>query len=126
MEEREEKFTPIIDEEIFRTATEQAPEHKKFIHPDTPEQRLENIRFFTLALAGEAGEICNLVKKEWRGTEPEYFYAELVNEISDVFIYLCLLMANVGINPAHNDCLNSAIKAKKRSYFEKMEKASND
>ncbi len=50
-----------------------------------------------LGLAGEVGEVANLVKKAQRGSEhfedPE-FYSEVVNEVVDTFIYI-MSIANI-------------------------------
>lgn len=50
-----------------------------------------------LGLAGEVGEVANLVKKAQRGSEhfedPE-FYTEVVNEVVDTFIYI-MSIANI-------------------------------
>lgn len=69
---------------------------------------VSKVRFLALALAGEVGELCNLIKKNWRGdpkasvievralprTEGmmERTYAEsLRKEMADVYIYLLML-----------------------------------
>lgn len=49
----------------------------------------EDVRFLTLALAGEVGELCNLIKKNWRdGTDVK---AEIRDEIADIYVYHQLL-----------------------------------
>lgn len=69
----------------------------------------EDRRFLALALAGEAGEIANLIKKEWRGdftgynpqlaaTDQELFQEMLRGELADVRIYLELLAAAYSID----------------------------
>lgn len=61
------------------------------------------------AMAGEAGEACNVVKKIRRvelGTTgnkkpTEQYYDQLETEIGDVLIYLDLLAAKAGLNLAN-------------------------
>jgi|SRR5215472_6546645 len=48
----------------------------------------EKQRFMTLALVGEAGELANVVKKDWReGTTSQ---DAILDELSDVFVYWVL------------------------------------
>lgn len=66
-------------------------------------------RFLALALVGEAGELANVVKKEWRGdfTADDPRYIESIREeLADVQIYLYLLAE------AHNINLDQAASAK--------------
>lgn len=59
----------------------------------------EDIRFVALALAGEVGELCNLVKKQWRGDkDPGTRRAELEGEMADVRIYLYLLERSLRVD----------------------------
>jgi NTP pyrophosphatase (non-canonical NTP hydrolase) len=64
-----------------------------------PEQA-KDVAFQTLCLAGEVGELANLVKKVARGTHTE---AELMQrmeeETTDVFIYLCNIIGLLGMDP---------------------------
>lgn len=45
------------------------------------------------AIAGEVGELCNLIKKVERDGFPPYdgFFQDLDSELADVFIYLVLI-----------------------------------
>ena len=53
------------------------------------------------ALAGEVGELCNLIKKDFRGRPGDTITERmLADEIADVAIYLDLLAARLGINLA--------------------------
>ena len=61
----------------------------------------EDRRFLTLALAGEVGELCNLIKKQWRGdmsTHSRPFLDGLNEELADVRIYLELLAQMYGVD----------------------------
>ena len=62
---------------------------EKSIKPGTDEDR----RFLALALCGEAGELANLIKKEWRGSiiDREDWLAKVADEIGDVYAYLQLI-----------------------------------
>lgn len=60
-----------------------------------------------VALAGEVGEACNIIKKLKRleadfpsnsGVDRENLYAELSKELADVFTYLDLLCDSAGYN----------------------------
>jgi NTP pyrophosphatase (non-canonical NTP hydrolase) len=57
-------------------------------------------RFLALAICGEAGELANLIKKEWRGDDidPGQLRADVEGEIADVAIYLCHLADHLGID----------------------------
>lgn len=52
---------------------------------------------FACAIAGEVGELCNLVKKEFRGEPGQFDIASIASEIADVAIYLDLLAAKHGV-----------------------------
>ena len=56
--------------------------------------------FYSNALAGEVGEICNNTKKVWGGgTNRECFQAfDLAAESVDVFIYLVLFLETIGVD----------------------------
>lgn len=57
--------------------------------------------YFGCALAGEAGELCNLIKKRARGMEGDAEAApvsEVAKEAADVLIYLDLLATKVGFD----------------------------
>jgi NTP pyrophosphatase (non-canonical NTP hydrolase) len=53
--------------------------------------------FLALALCGEAGELANLVKKQWRGDAGDR-YAEIVSELADVGNYAFMLASHFGID----------------------------
>jgi NTP pyrophosphatase (non-canonical NTP hydrolase) len=59
---------------------------------------IEDERFLALALAGEAGEVANFVKKQWRGDQVDR--ESLKDELSDVFVYWCLLVRCAGFDAA--------------------------
>lgn len=59
-----------------------------------------SLLYQAVALAGEVGELCNLVKKVQRGTlSLEEARAELGEEAIDVLIYLCNIFALLEVDP---------------------------
>jgi NTP pyrophosphatase (non-canonical NTP hydrolase) len=58
----------------------------------------EDQRFLALALAGEVGEFCNVVKKLWRGDNLPTAQAMLEEELADIRIYLELCALSFGID----------------------------
>lgn len=64
-----------------------------------PEQT-NDLGFMALALAGEVGELCNIVKKVERGSVAlDDVRAELAEEAADVLTYLLNVFALTGTNP---------------------------
>lgn len=59
---------------------------------------------WALALAGETGELCNLVKKRIRGDDISD--AEIADEVADIFTYLDLFAARMDLD------LSSAVVSK--------------
>lgn len=56
----------------------------------TFDDRQEHRRYMALALAGEVGELLNIVKKEWRGDPKGLDGRALLDEASDIFVYWTL------------------------------------
>lgn len=54
----------------------------------------ERLRFLALAIAGEAGELANLIKKEWRGDVLDFRQwlvdkqPEIGAEMADIMLYM--------------------------------------
>jgi NTP pyrophosphatase (non-canonical NTP hydrolase) len=76
-----------------------------------------DIRFLALALCGEAGELANFIKKEWR--DGKDYSEEIAYEIADVALYTIMLAAKCGLTP--QDLLN--LMAFKQQKFRKKMKA---
>ena len=53
--------------------------------------------FWSTAVAGEVGEMCNLIKKMERG-DPGYFKTDIALEAADIVIYLDLLCTKLGLD----------------------------
>jgi NTP pyrophosphatase (non-canonical NTP hydrolase) len=66
-------------------------------HSDTGDQE-NDIRFLTLGLTGEAGEVANFVKKRWRDGDGHDEAIRL--EIADVCAYAFMLASTMGMSPA--------------------------
>ena len=66
--------------------------------------------YLSNAIAGEAGEICNLVKKHYRSGETGYL-DDVRCELPDILIYICMMANELGydlmteyeLKRAHND-----------------------
>lgn len=69
--------------------------HQRFV-TNHPVGSIEDERFLALAMAGEAGEVANFVKKQWRGDQVDR--NNLKDELSDVFAYWCLLVRCAGFD----------------------------
>ena len=61
------------------------------VHQKIPAFSSTDERFLTLAIAGEAGELANMVKKRWRDNVD--LSEEIRDEIADIRIYLELIAA---------------------------------
>jgi len=63
----------------------------------------EDVRFLTLALAGEVGELANMIKKHWRGDIVPHpgFDAAVHAELADIRVYLHLLATALPRSGAH-------------------------
>lgn len=57
--------------------------------PDRYAETAKDKRFLALAICGEAGELANFFKKEWR--DGKDYSEEIMDEIADIRIYLELL-----------------------------------
>ena len=63
----------------------------------------DNLVYPAMGLAGEAGEVCDKVKKRWRNTEemsahgmPTKEWEEIVKELGDVLWYLAAMADELG------------------------------
>lgn len=80
----------------------------------------ERIRFLTLALAGEAGEMANNVKKEWRGDDIDraQWLIKLKSELADIGNYVFMLAEALDIDLPHA-MLTKLIEVEQRPWFTK-------
>lgn len=65
--------------------------------------------FLALALAGEAGELANLYKKEWRDGQADERQIKILKELGDVQAYTLMLAHSLGVD---------IIALAKRSFLE--------
>lgn len=93
---------PLMDLSRFRNMTieeitTQCREDSQRWFPDTE----DGLAFMVLALAGEVGELANLVKKVERGTHTmTQLKEEMGKEAIDVLIYLCNIFYLLDIKPS--------------------------
>lgn len=76
----------------------------------------QDIRFFGLGLAGEAGEVANFIKKRWR--DGILHEADLKAECADVFAYNIMLADALGMTP---DDLLAEVARKQQVFLAKMD-----
>jgi len=85
----------------------------KFNDKYFPKWRDTQLIYYSNALAGEVGEICDVVKHLYGGGTHEQKHSknELFHEAIDVFIYLVLLLETAGVNrKKFTDIFNSKMK----------------
>jgi NTP pyrophosphatase (non-canonical NTP hydrolase) len=85
-----------------------------------PGWRGQDLVYYSNALAGEAGEFCGLVKKAAGGgtsNKAPPTRAEMLEELSDVWLYLVLAALRVG---ADEHEFRAAIRAKMRVNEERL------
>jgi NTP pyrophosphatase (non-canonical NTP hydrolase) len=59
----------------------------------------DKLRFMTLALCGEAGELANLVKKDWRGDAgSNERRVKMIEELADIGNYAYMIAEIFGID----------------------------
>lgn len=75
----------------------------------------QDIRFFGLGLAGEAGEVANFIKKRWR--DGDGHDDDLRKECADVFAYNIMLADALGMTPAS---LTEMVAHKQQVFIAKM------
>jgi len=84
-------------------------ERQKIIEkfPDRYAETAKDKRFLALAICGEAGELANYLKKEWRDSKD--YSEEIMDEIADIRIYLELIAKTYNIE---GDKLDERVIAK--------------
>lgn len=91
-------FPASRDEEVAGiTAVWAQAEENHRRYSDTGDQE-GDIRFLTLGLTGEAGEVANFVKKRWR--DGDGHDEDIRKEIADVCAYAFMLANTMGMSPA--------------------------
>ncbi len=105
-------MTDIIPADINDVWLQARRNHR--MYSDTGDKE-GDIRFLTLGLAGEAGEVANFVKKRWRDGEGHDEAIKL--EIYDVCAYAFMLADTMGDTPAD---LIAGIAHKQQVFIDKM------
>ncbi len=54
------------------------------------------LHFLVLALCGEAGELANLMKKNWRGAPTNW--SDVVKELADIGAYAFMIASELGVD----------------------------
>lgn len=89
-------LTKLGEYDLNKTLHRHIVDHLKWPFDAGPER----IRYLALCMAGEAGELANLVKKEWRGDKLDHdeWLAKLKSELSDVGNYAFMLAEALGVD----------------------------
>lgn len=77
---------------------------------------IHDIRFLALALCGEAGELANIIKKQWRG-DVLSLGGDAHDEVADVLAYVMMLAHQLGMDP---ESLLWRVDRKQNIFAEKM------
>lgn len=77
--------------------------------------RVDDLRFLTLGLVGEAGELANKVKKQWGDSVD--FTDEMRLKVADLLSYTMMVAATLDMTPAD---LIAAVAHKQQVFVEKM------
>jgi len=83
-----------LDQRAWNLHLDYNPDRSKIGLPYSEEEQ----QYFALALSGEVGELCNLLKKRQRGDAVPDFAFKVAKEIGDIENYLSLLATSMGIN----------------------------
>lgn len=73
-------------------------------HEDSKEwfpNKVKDLGYFTVCLAGEVGEFANLIKKAMRGTHDlsdDEFFIDVAFELTDVLIYVAIIAGALNLD----------------------------
>lgn len=79
--------------------------------------------FIALALAGEAGELANLFKKEWRDGVDAERRKQMVDELGDAMVYLRALAQHMGVDLVKESDKKLAAFRKRPGFSRLLEEA---
>lgn len=109
----DEKISSItIAGELAQVWQQARENHERYSATGDTEQ---DIRFFALGLAGEAGEVANFVKKRWR--DGDLHHDDLRAECADMFAYNIMLADALGMSPSD---LLAVVALKQQVFLAKM------
>jgi NTP pyrophosphatase (non-canonical NTP hydrolase) len=79
---------------------------------------VDRLRFLALALAGESGELANVIKKSWRDGDdrPEFRRQQIIDEVADVANYTHMIAMHLGID-LHAEMLRKLRAVEQRSEW---------
>lgn len=98
----------------LRDLQTRAIQESRFWFPDVHATQHNAVVHFALGIAGEVGELVNLVKKVNRRSKTwEEVHEEVRFEMADVLIYLCDMASELGID------LERAVNDKRRVLIER-------
>jgi NTP pyrophosphatase (non-canonical NTP hydrolase) len=92
--------------------------HKKIIKGRFKHSSSEDIRFLAMGLAGEVGEVLNVLKKHWRGDSKDIRSPELIIEIGDAQAYLAMLLHAIGMDS--NALMWDIVRKVERKFKDKL------
>ena len=90
-------------------------------HKWGPQEHTEKTRFIVLAICGEAGELANLVKKQWRDCTPHQI-KKIKKEMAVIGNYLNVLADHLGVD-LQAEMLKKMVEVSKRKTFKKAMKS---
>lgn len=90
--------------------------HRNYSASSPTAGNFHDIRFLTLALCGEAGELANVIKKQWRGDTPA-ISMDARAELADVLAYTLMLAHELDLGA---ESLLSLVAHKQTVFVEKM------
>ena len=84
--------------------------------------------YYSNAIAGEVGELCNLVKKEYGGgtnndMTVDKLHEHMLDEIADIYIYLIMISKKLGVGHSQ-ETFDDVIRHKLAIIKDRMEKKS--
>lgn len=84
--------------ELYRQWREKVRRHKEWPELETYDDKTD---FLIVGLGGEAGELLNLLKKDWRdnGERDDSWYSKVYEELTDVIGYAFMLAEHLNIDP---------------------------
>lgn len=111
---------PRSFDEIVKQHLDTCPGHSD-PHSQQRGGYMERLRFLALACAGEAGEIANEVKKEWRGDKVES-NTKLEGEIADTANYISMLAAHLQFDVKDQQRAKFLVFEQRPEWTEMLEK----
>jgi len=106
----------VIGKALIDVCDQAVRNHRKYSATSTVAGNHHDIRFLTLALCGEVGELANVIKKQWRG-DSAAISDEARLELADVLAYTLMLAHELDLSA---EMLLHAVATKQAKFIEKM------